>query len=51
MYQYYNPNPAGNMVRDCVVRAISKAEQQSWDATYWGICIAGYMTKDILDSL
>ena len=49
MYRYYNPNPAGNMVRDCVVRAISKVEQQSWDETYWGICLAGSVVKDMPD--
>lgn len=49
MYKNYNPNPAGNMVRDCVVRAISKAEQQSWDETYWGICFVGSVVKDMPD--
>jgi hypothetical protein len=50
MYKYYNPNPAGNMVRDCVVRAISKAEDQSWDKSYWGICISGFVYKDMPDA-
>ena len=50
MYKFYNPNPAGNMVRDCVVRAISKAEDQSWDKSYWGICISGFVYKDMPDA-
>lgn len=42
MYKYYNPNPYGKSVGDCVVRAISKATNQSWDDTYWGVCWAGF---------
>lgn len=34
MYRYYNANPEGNNVSDCVVRAISKAEDKTWDETY-----------------
>lgn len=34
MYKFYNANPLGRFKSDCVVRAISKAEGQSWDKTY-----------------
>lgn len=34
MYKYYNANVRGNNVNDCVIRAISKAEDKSWDETY-----------------
>lgn len=34
MYEYYNANAIGNRVNDCVVRAISLAENKSWDETY-----------------
>ena len=34
MWKYYNANPHGNNVSDCVVRAISVAENKSWDKTY-----------------
>ena len=34
MYQYYNANPKGNYVNDCVVRAISTAENKTWNETY-----------------
>jgi hypothetical protein len=29
MYVYYNPNPYGRFVGDCVVRAVSKVTGQS----------------------
>lgn len=34
MFKYYNANSRGNFVNDCVVRAISKVENKTWDATY-----------------
>lgn len=34
MFQYYNANPLGRNVNDCSVRAISLAEEESWDETY-----------------
>lgn len=34
MWQYYNANARGNNVNDCVVRAISKAENKTWNETY-----------------
>lgn len=34
MWKYYNANVLGNNVADCVVRAISLAEGESWDFTY-----------------
>ena len=34
MWKYYNANVRGNNVNDCVVRAISKAENKTWDETY-----------------
>ena len=43
-YIYYNPNP--NNTGDCVIRAISKALDQSWDDTYWDLCDQGYLMMD-----
>lgn len=43
-YIYYNPN--NEDVGDCVVRAISKALNQSWDITYWDLCDQGYLMRD-----
>ncbi len=34
MFQYYNNNPFGRRVNDCVVRAIALATRRSWDDTY-----------------
>lgn len=34
MYKYYNANANGNFVNDCVIRAISVAENKSWEETY-----------------
>ena len=34
MYQYYNANANNNFVNDCVIRAISVAENKSWSQTY-----------------
>lgn len=34
MYRFYNSNARGRFVNDCVVRAMSVAENKSWDETY-----------------
>ena len=34
MFEFYNPNPHGRRVGDCVVRAVSKALDQDWQTTY-----------------
>lgn len=34
MYKYMNKNPLNNQVDDCSVRAISVAEEISWDEAY-----------------
>lgn len=39
---YYNPNPEHKDDIDCVVRAISKIENISWEDAYLGICTQGY---------
>ena len=44
-YKYYNPNQYGN-TGDCVVRALSKALNQSWDITYWDLCDIGFLQGD-----
>lgn len=48
-YKYYNPNPHGLSVGDCVVRAISKALNISWDKAYIELCIEGYLMKEFGD--
>ena len=41
MFIYYNPNPCEIRTGDCTVRAISKALNQDWHTTYWGIAVQG----------
>lgn len=47
MYVYYNPNPHGSNVGDCVIRAISKVMNQDWDTTYIDLFLVGYNLKDM----
>lgn len=47
MWIEYNPNPIGKRVGDCTVRAISKALNQSWEKTYVGMFIQGFMMCDM----
>lgn len=43
-YIYYNPNNRDRNDRgDCVVRALSKIMNQSWDKTYLELCVQGYL--------
>ena len=46
-FVYYNPNPQGLHVGDCVIRAISKATDSSWEQTYMNIMIYGFMMSDM----
>ena len=43
----YNPNPQENYVGDCVIRAISKTLNQSWEDTYIQLALQGYMLADM----
>ena len=46
----YNPNPDGNRVGDCTIRAISKLLAQDWNTTYIELCLQGYILKDMPSS-
>lgn len=50
MYARYNPNPQGRSVGDCTVRALSKALGQSWEATYVGLALEGFIRGDLLNA-
>lgn len=50
MYIFYNPNPDGNLVGDCVIRGIAKVTGQSWEDAYLGVVNAGYRLKDMPSS-
>jgi len=50
IWEFYNPNPAGRVVGDCSVRAISAALDISWEEAYDMICEAGYQMADMPSS-
>ena len=50
MYSHFNPNPNGNRVGDCVVRAIAKALGMSWGDVYIDLTLQGYTMGDLPSS-
>lgn len=42
-----NPNPAGNYTGDCVIRAISIAEDKPWDDVFVDLMLKSFEMKDI----
>ena len=50
MFKYKNKNKLGRIVGDCVIRAISTLLNQSWDETYMGIAIQGFISADMPSS-
>ena len=46
-YCQFNPNPCGNRVGDCTVRAIAKALGEDWESVYTGLSAYGYMLADM----
>lgn len=46
-YIYYNPNPISARVGDCVVRAVSKAMDCSWETAYIGLSAEGMSLYDM----
>lgn len=49
-YIFKNQNPYNNLVGDCVIRAISLANNTDWDTTYLGVISTGYELKDMPSS-
>ena len=47
MFIEYNPNPQNKNIGDCVIRAISKALNQSWEHTYSDLAALGLRMKDL----
>ena len=50
MWIEYLNNPFGLRVGDCVIRAISKALDKSWEETYVDLCVQGFMMGDLPSS-
>lgn len=46
-YAYYQPNPTGKSVGDCTVRALAKALGQTWEETYAGLVLEGFLQGDL----
>lgn len=47
MFVEYNVNPQSLNVGDCVIRAISTAEDEAWDKIYLDLCIYGLIYSDL----
>lgn len=43
MFVEYNPNPDEKSVGDCVVRAITKVLDMTWEDAYVELCLQGYI--------
>ena len=50
MFQFFNPNPNGNLTGDCVIRALSIAQEKSWDDIYLKLMAYSYDMKDMPSS-
>lgn len=48
--QYYNPNPLGKSVGDCVIRALTKALNFTWEQVYSDLTTWGYAMADMPSS-
>jgi len=48
MYEFYQPNPTGRNVGDCVVRAISKALNVDWEQAFVLVTKEAYLMGDML---
>ena len=51
MYVYFNNNPWKRSVNDCVIRAISLAENKSWDKVYDELSILAKDEAILLDDI
>ena len=49
-YVFFNPNPLGKRVGDCVIRAISKLTNQTWADTYLAVTLKGFELCDMPSS-
>ena len=47
MYRNYNPNPKGNNVGDCVIRALTLALNINWQDAYVKLCLHGLELYDM----
>lgn len=50
MYIKFNNNPLDKLVGDCVIRAIAKATDDSWDVVHDQLCDLSYTMADMPSS-
>ena len=50
LFVYYQINPYGEDVGDCVIRALTKITGNSWDNIYIDLAILGFEMKDLPSS-
>ena len=50
MFKQVNPNPRGSYVGDCVIRALSIANNKTWSDTYIDVCLEGFILCDMPSS-
>ena len=50
MFIFYQNNPLGSDVGDCVIRALTKITNSSWDSIYIDLAILGFQMKDMPSS-
>lgn len=46
-YIFYNPSPSGARIGDCVIRAICKALDRTWEYVYVSLCVQGFAMHDL----
>lgn len=49
-FVFFNPNPAGKMVGDCVIRAICAITDKKWDDAFLEVCSEGLRNYDMPSS-
>lgn len=50
MFVYYNPNPVGRVVGDCVVRAASVALGITWEDAFARLAVAAFNMGDVISA-
>lgn len=50
MFVKTNPNPVNNVTGDCVIRAISIAEDKTWDEIFLDLMVECFFLKDVPSS-
>ena len=46
-WKRYNPNPTGERVGDCTVRALCRATGKAWEPTFCALSVEGFVRGDM----